>query len=243
MLGNKAKDKKVDIKKQYFAEANAWDLSIWAGIKKSERNAWIVASSFGMFLLIALASIALMMPFKTTEPYVIRVDNNTGLTDVVNVLRAQDIDATHALNRYWLSQYINYREGYLWDTRAYNRRFVGLMSTPEIQEQYAQLTNPTLNENAPVNIYGDSISVNPSIINMTELNDGEIVDGENRYTYIVRFTKEVDQASNRYPVTHWAATIVFTFRNLPTNVNDRDLNPLGFQVISYIVNEESEVQS
>ncbi|MCO5344798.1 type IV secretion system protein, partial [Aeromonas veronii] len=41
------------------------------------------------------------------------------------------------------------------------------------------------------------------------------------------------------PLTHWAATITFTYRNEPMKLDDRTKNPLGFQVISYRNDQEA----
>lgn len=227
------------LENKYFAEATAWDNNIYTKIKQSERRAWIVAVSAILVALLASVSIASMLPLKTVEPFVIRVDNNTGLTDVVNILRESDIEATEAMNKYWLSQYIRHRENYLWDTRNFDRRIVGLMSAPSVQEQFATYTDPRLNQQAPIRIYGENTEVKTAITAISMLNNGETIGGETRYTALVRYSKDVSRAGEFSPKSYWAATITFTFRNTPMNVDDRLLNPLGFQVLNYRNDQES----
>lgn len=162
------------------------------------------------------------------------------MTEVVSVLKEQDIDAREALNKFWLSQYMRYRERYLWDTRNSDRYMVGLMSSPSVQQQYAEYTDPRKNPNAPVAVYGENSEVKIKIKSISMINEGEKMEDETRYTTMVRYTKRVERSGERSPLSHWAATIVFTYRSSPMKVDDRLKNPLGFQVLSYRNDQESE---
>ena len=240
---NKKPGKGKTIDQQYFEEARGWDSNAIAQTKLSERRAWRVAGVAVTVAILEAIGISAVLPLKTVEPFVIRVDNNTGLTDVISTLKEKEegvkATAQEALNKYWLAQYIRHREGYLWDTRNYDREMVGLLSAPAIQQQYAEYTDPRKNPQAPIVVYGQNSEVETKDKAISMLNAGEELEGETRYTAMVRYTKQVRRAGEFSPLTHWAATITFAYRNEPMKLDDRTKNPLGFQVISYRNDQET----
>jgi len=243
---NKAKDEKrqsaAAIEKQYFEEAREWDQDKNDRQALSERRAWKVVAV--LFVVAALEAVALatLTPLKSVEPFVIRVDNNTGVTDVISELAGTDgtieESAQEALDKYWLGKYIRRRESYQWETREYDRQIVGLMSGAEVQQQFAAYTDPKQNPRAPVTLYGRNTEVETSI-KAISLIGKETVDGQVRTTAMVRYTKQVKRAGERSPLTHWAATLTFVYLDTPMSVDERQMNPLGFQVIGYRNDQES----
>ena len=230
------------LEKQYFDEAKEWDTDKTTRIKRSEKRAWTMAGALLFVAVLEAGALASLAPLKTVEPFVIRVDNNTGVVDVVSTLTdtAGEVqeEAQEALDKYWLGQYIRHREGYQWETREYNRKLIGLMSGPSVQQAYAAYTDPKSNPKAPVSVYGNSAEVETHVKAISLINS-ETVGGELRTTALVRYTKQVKRAGERSPLSHWAATVTFTYLNTGMSVDDRQLNPLGFQIISYRNDQES----
>jgi len=89
-MSDKETKNKNSLEKQYFEEARSWDESTNDLLKKSNKRAWIVACAFGTVAVLEACAIITMMPLKTIEPFIIRVDNNTGYTDVVSKLAKTD---------------------------------------------------------------------------------------------------------------------------------------------------------
>jgi type IV secretion system protein VirB8 len=236
-MKKETKPSKQQLDKKYFDEATEWDNDRMARISKSEKRAWIVAGTASLIALMSVGAVTAIAPLKTVEPFVIRVDNNNGHVDVVSTLAksAGNIkeESQEVLDKYWLSQYIQHREGYLWDIRSFNREAVGLLSDTNIQQQYANYTNPKTNPNAPVLVYGDSVEVTTSIKSISFLSKNVKVNDDYRDTALVRYTKTVKKQGVKDYTTHWAATVTYTYRNTPMNVQDRLINPLGFQVTAY----------
>jgi type IV secretion system protein VirB8 len=242
-MESKTNKTKAALEKEYFKEARSWDADTIAGIKKSEKRAWYVAGAAIIVALLACFAVANMAPLKTVEPFVIRVDNNTGLVDVVSVLAETDgevkQDAQEALDKYWMGQYILYRERYQWDTRDYDRRMVGVLSASSVQQEYADYTDPKRNPSAPVMVYGQNAEVETNVKSISFLNPGETVNGEKRTTALVRYTKKVKRSGDTDLTTHWGATVTFVYRNDTMKIEDRLKNPLGFQVVGYRNDQES----
>ncbi|MEO8017850.1 MAG: VirB8/TrbF family protein [Pseudomonadota bacterium] len=68
---------------QYFKEAASWDADREAMSARSARLAWRIAIGACALTLVAILTLMMLMPLKRVEPFVIRVDNATGIVDVV----------------------------------------------------------------------------------------------------------------------------------------------------------------
>lgn len=238
------KPSKAELEKKYFQEASEWDQDVMARSNKSEKRAWSVAISVGLIAVLEAVGLAALAPLKTVEPYVIRVDNNTGVVDVVSSLNETDGEikagAQESLDKYWLGQYLRHRESYQWETRNYDRQMVGLLSGASVQQDYAVYTDPRQNPNAPVAIYGQNTEVNTKVKSISFIGSPEKMEnGEIRTTALVRYTKQVKRAGETTPLSHWAATVSFIYINGKMKDDDRLLNPLGFQVVKYRNDQES----
>ncbi len=221
--------------KQYFTEARGWDAQVSVRIKQSEQRAWRCCILFTVIAVLQGIGLVCLLPLKTIEPFVIRVDNNTGLVDVVSTLVSHGqvkIKAQEVMDKYWLTQYLRHRESYQWETRRYDRNMIGIMSAEPVQQSYATLTDPKSNHNAPINRYGKSAQAGIHIKAISFIASEEL-DSEQRKTALVRYSKQIKRLGESNPLTHWVATITFVYRNSPMKLEDRRLNPLGFQVLSY----------
>jgi len=218
-------NKKVDKKdfENYLKEARTWETDKVREIEKSKKLAWRVASMSAAAAFAAMLAVAAMMPLKTVEPYVIRVDNTTGIVDVVTALTDGKANYDEAMNKYFTQWYVRYREGYsraLAEEYYYN---VGIMSNTAEQQKYFQFFNPQ-NPLSPLNVYGDYAKAKISI-KSTSFISSTIA--------LVRYTKEIERGSDKPMITHWAATVTFRYTKAPMAEKDRAINPLGFQVIEY----------
>ena len=221
--------------KQYFQEARGWDAELSSRIKRSEQRAWRCVLLLTVIALLQGVGLVTLLPLKSIEPFVIRVDNNTGLVDVVSTLASHGqvkVKAQEAMDKYWLTQYLRYRESYQWETRAYDRNLVGIMSSEAVQLNYATQTDPKANTQAPINQFGQSAQVRVHIQAISFIGD-EVINGEQHETALIRYSKQIERLGEHHPLTHWVATITFVYRNAPMKLEDRRLNPLGFQVLSY----------
>ncbi|MCL1077097.1 Type IV secretory pathway component [Parashewanella spongiae] len=224
-----------ELLKQYFTEARGWDSELSVRIKKSEQRAWRCCVLFTFIAVLQGVGLLCLLPLKTIEPFVIRVDNNTGLVDVVSTLASHGkvkLRAQEVLDKYWLAQYVRHRESYQWETRRYDRKLIGLMSDDTVQQDYAAQTDPKVNPQAPIAIYGQQAQVDTRI-NAISFISTDKVSSEQRVTALIRYSKQLNRIGETHPLIHWVATVTFVYRNAPMSLQDRQLNPLGFQVLSY----------
>src|SRR5262249_54372862 len=69
----------------YFEEAASWDADRIQQGRRSLRLALGVAGAGWLAVLLLAGALILLMPLKRVEPFVVRVDNATGVVDVVPV--------------------------------------------------------------------------------------------------------------------------------------------------------------
>jgi len=223
-------DKSKESLRQYLAEANGWETDAVARSRRSAKLGWIVGFIGLATGLCAVVAVMGLTPLKQVVPVVIRVDNATGITEVVDQLTNAKTSYQEAINRYFLQKYVRYREGFNRATAAHNYSAVGLMSARGEQTSYADWFSPR-NPVSPLNTHGEGHRTEISIRSTSFLNPD---------TALVRFIKEQHQPGTARPfLSYWAATITFTYQNPPTSQTDREINPLGFQVTGYRVDPES----
>lgn len=207
----------------YLKEARTWETDKVREIEKSKKVAWRVASAMTVMALLSVFAVAALTPLKKVEPYVIRVDNSTGIVNVVEALTDGKTNYDEAINKYFTQWYLRYREGYskeLAEDYYYN---VGIMSSSLEQQKYYESFNPT-NPESPINVYGSNAKVKIRIKGTSFINPN---------VALIRYTKEIERGLDKPQVTHLAATITFAYTKAPMAEKDRAINPLGFQVTEY----------
>ncbi len=67
----------------YFQESQSWDADRAAQQRHSARVAWWVAAAGWTCAVCGALALVILMPLKRVDPFVVRVDNTTGIVDVV----------------------------------------------------------------------------------------------------------------------------------------------------------------
>lgn len=166
---------------------------------------------------------------KTIEPFVIEVEKKTGITNVVNPANRIDLTTNEALNTYFIIKYLRARETYNIVDYQYNySTLVRLFSTNAIYFPFRTFVND--NPRSPVRMYGTHISSDLKIRSIQFISSS----GENKAQ--VRFTIIENGGQNRE--FNKIATINFNYVQMEMNTEERYVNPLGFQVTGYRVDDE-----
>ena len=215
--------------KDLHDDAMDWEASKTLAREKSERRAWSVAILAGIMTVLSWLAIVIMMPLKESVPYVIRVDNATGVPDIVTAMDDKKVTGDEVMDKYWLAQYVLARETYDWHTLQQDYDKVGLLSSPNVGKAYAELFD---GKDALDKRYGESIRATVKVISVVP---------SGAETGTVRFIKTTKRVDEEGPGTSmsWVATIAFEYRN-PSVIKEsqRLVNPFGFQVLSYRVDPE-----
>lgn len=205
-----------------------------------QRN--ILALTTLVALLVALGSVVTVMqlaPLKTLEPYMINVDERTGLVQNVKSMTYKDITDNEAVNNYFLVKYIRAVETYdISDLRA-NYNVVRVMSAPGVYQEFVSEKRPS-NPESPSAILKNLGKRKVEITSLTYFSSPQMkrID-KGIQTASVRVTLSDQIAGNPVPVNYYKLiTISFQYTNLNLTQRERHINPLGFRVISYRVDEE-----
>jgi type IV secretion system protein VirB8 len=208
----------------YYVEAGSWANDREEELIRSRRTAWLVAwIAVAVAVLLAIA-LALLMPLKTVQTVTITVDRQTGFVQVVDPINPQRITPDAALTQSFLTQYVTAREGFDVDSLQADYRRVALWSADAARSSYVsgqQVSNPE----SPLARYPRTTVVETRVKSISSL-------GAN--VAMVRFeTVRRDQGGQLEPAAHWVAVINYRFTGEPMRMEDRLINPLGFQVTRY----------
>jgi type IV secretion system protein VirB8 len=208
----------------YYVEADSWAQDRQEELRSSRRAAWMVAAAAAVIAFLEALALIVLMPLKTVEPYTLLVDRHTGFVQAMNPLEPQRISADTALTQSFLVQYVIARESFDIAAVQGNYRKVALWSSQSARASYVagmQASNPQsplvrLPRNALVETTVRSVSpVAPNVA-------------------MVRFvTQRRDGAGQAQPPQAWVAMIRYRFSGAPMRMEDRFVNPLGFEVLRY----------
>ncbi|HJU08336.1 MAG TPA: type IV secretion system protein [Rhodanobacteraceae bacterium] len=213
----------------FLDAAKAWETDQIVRVQRSERRAWIFASLGMATALAAVIALALLTPLKTVEPFVVRVDKNTGATDIVTRLTDQKETYNEAIDKYFLSRYVIYRNSYS-NAMAYpDYEAVTIMSSAQVADSYFEQIKPN-NPHSPTAVYGKDGQVDVSVNAIAFLGKGVAQ---------VRFTRTEYLPNAQGQTTRWIATITYRYLNPPTTERARLVDPIGFQVSDYRFDPET----
>ena len=171
-----------------------------------------------------------MTPLKTVEPYVLQVDNKSGMTQVLTPLRNQEsLTEEEALTKSFIVKYVIARETY--DSQDLNRNYdlVRLMSASEEGRKFEE-SIASGNPSSPIERFKTTTTRSVKISSVSFLD-------KKKKTAQVRFIT-TEASRNESKEDYWVCILTFRYINAPMDENDRLNNPLGFQVVSYRVDQE-----
>lgn len=218
----------TDSLKDYFTKARRFDQDRMLSAERSKRVAWFVAAIASALACVSIAAVVALTPLKTVEPFVIRVDNSTGIVDVVSALSSAAASYDEEVSKYFAARYVRAREGYVWSEAEENFRTASLMSNATEQQRFAA-TYRGSNPESPQNVYGRSSTSRIAIKSISLINSNVVS---------VRYTRTITRGDD-VRTTHWVATITYSYTNAPISSSDRLVNPLGFVASEYRADPEA----
>jgi type IV secretion system protein VirB8 len=222
----------------YFAEAASWDADRYLVAARSARRAWIVALAGWLCALMSALALALLLPLKRVEPFVVRVDSSTGVVDVVPAYRA-GAKLEPAVARYFLTHYISVCERFNYATAESDYEECGAFHAAQRNQVWYALWNPH-NPASPLNVHkdGSTVRVQVQSVSFFQRASGVTDLAQVRYLKAQRSSGGTDER-----FTHWIATIQYMFTTPSQDPQVRRWNPLGFKVIELTAEPEVQPQN
>lgn len=208
----------------YFAQSATWSEDVLSGLRASRRRAYIVAGAAVLAALLEAGALMALVPLKTTVPYTITVDRQTGYIETAQPLKPGALAQDEAVVKAFLAQYVLARETFdLTDLRAEYAK-IAAWTTGPARDQYVaamQRANPQ----SPLNLNDARTVVKITIKSISLLAHGSA---------LVRF--DAQRLVDGHPLPQrlpYTAVIAFRFTGQPMRNEDRFQNPLGFEVTQY----------
>ncbi|EPZ6209869.1 TPA: type IV secretion system protein [Campylobacter coli] len=216
--------------KNDFNSAMDYEASFRYLIDKSNKRAWLIAFVSIFITIISIVAVVLLTPLKTIEPYVIRVDNTTGMVDILTMLDEKEISSNEALDKYFISQYVKAREGYYYELLNQDYLLTQLMSSKKVANEYRAWYE---GENARDQILKNSNEVNVQILSIVLGNSNGVKTSTIRAKIITKNlnTRGLSESTK-------VITLSYDYILAKASEENRILNPLGFKVTNYRIDEE-----
>jgi len=176
----------------------------------------------------ALGTLALLVPLKTYEPYMVVVDKTTGFVEVKRSMAEGPLTQDEAVTTFNVVRYIKARETY--DPKALKDNFdlAQLLATGDAARELTEIYSPA-NPVNPVKVYGSNTVVAVTIKSVTF---------PNNRTALARFSTE-EKSSTNIITRNWVSLVRFRYTTAPMRNEWRFDNPLGFQVLEYRRDQET----
>lgn len=211
-----------------------WETNTIHLIQQSEKNAWLVAKTACFGFLLSVIAIGLLMPFKESVPYVIRVNDTTGVVDVITSIRGKNVEFDEVQDKYFINQLVLNRESYDYHTLKQSYLVTYELSSEEVFKPYERSYQ---GKNALNQVLTNKYTIKPEITSIT-LQDGD--------TAVVRFAKVkiANEQGVEIERSNWVATIGYKYQSgIMATETQRLINPFGFTAVSYnVVPEMNNLQ-
>jgi type IV secretion system protein VirB8 len=212
----------------YLEEAASWDADRAAQSQRSARLAWVIASVSLLAALCAMGAVMMLTPLKSVEPFVIRVDNTTGLVDVVPIYTGT-AGLQETVTRYLLWHYVFVCERFNFATAESDYQECGAFNSAALNQQWARawaVSNPQ----SPLNLYKDGTVVRARVVAITFLPRANGTQDLAQVRYVT--TRQTADGGEEQPA-HWVATVQYTYAKPPSDLTARQWNPLGLRILDF----------
>ncbi|WP_375327154.1 virB8 family protein [Candidatus Tisiphia endosymbiont of Nemotelus uliginosus] len=193
-----------------------------------QRNILVVSSILLIILImVSVGSIVFIVNAREFSPFVIQVDNNTGRATIVNPISSSMLEGNEALAKYFIKKYLIARETYNpvdFDTEA--RKTIRLLSSSAIYYNYLGYIKDK--EIDPVVKYSQGNTTYLTIKSWSKLEENK---------YIVRFS--ITETAGSKNVFNKISVVSFAYIPMILTDADRDINPVGFQINGYRVDDDN----
>lgn len=194
-----------------------------------QRKILVLVTLFSLACTLAtVVTIARLTPQKTVEPFVIQVDQKSGVTQTVDPMNVRELTSNEVVNNYHIVNYIRARENYNIHDLARSYNMVRVMSDGQkVYPQFLRQADPNNPESntARLGSGGERVIKFQSI---TYLNPKLV---QARVVAQERVGTNVRQKS-------LIILLAFEYVKMSLTAEERYINPLGFRVTEYRVDED-----
>ena len=214
----------------YYRDAQSWGRDREDALRSSRRIAWIVAAiALAVAILLAVALVVLL-PLKTVQTHTLLVDRHTGFVQALDPLIPSRISGDAALTQSFLGQYVIARESFDSSMLQGNYRRVATWSGESARRSYLNSMQASSPE-SPLARYPRTSTVEVRVKSVAPVTAN---------VAMVRFdTIRTDMGGHAQPPQAWVSLVRYRYTGEPMRLEERFVNPLGFQVVRYRRDQEA----
>jgi len=216
------------LNQEYFREAESWDRDRAAQLRRSARAAWWVAGAGWLCAVASALALVLLMPLKRVDPFLVRVDNSTGIVDVVPVFAGRATQE-EAVTRYFLAHYLTVCERFNFATAESDYEECGAFHSAQRNQAWFALWTAT-NPLSPLNLHKDGSSLRVQVNSVSFFTRASGLSDLAQVRYL-KALRQVSGAEESF--THWVATIQYAYGEPAKDPKTRRWNPLGFRIVDF----------
>ena len=207
-----------------FQKGSQWDANRVADALASRRRAYIVAGTAGALVVALAIAIIAMLPLRRTIPYLVKVDAG-GNIEVLQTFDNRQIGKQELTDQYWARTYVKAREQYNWWMVGTDYETVARLTDPTIFPAYG---NQFAGEKGMDKVFGANTDRAIKILSVT-------LSPTQAGNMVVRFERTTKTKGMLVePPTVFVAQLVYRYNVKTVGAQaDLQLNPLGYEVISY----------
>lgn len=210
----------------------------------TQRNMLALIAVISLFAAaVAAFAVFRLAPLKSVQPYLIQIDEKTGITQRVTPISRAAYAAEQSVDRYFTSTYLRLRESYNISILRYNYNVLRLMSTADVFRRFRAQVDPN-NEQSFAKRLGTQGQRDVKIRSLVYITNPADRRNPNTATASkimqARITTTESLPNQPDKVSFWIVTITFEYADLSLSQDEQLLNPLGYTVTSYQIQPEIE---
>lgn len=185
----------------------------------------------------AVFTVMWLTPYKSVEPFVIQIDEKSGIVERVDPVTRTEFTSNEAIDRFFVAQYIRARETYIPQVFKYNYNIIRVMSDRFTFNQYQRAVSEANPESAAAILRAEGQR-------MVKFKNISFIDRDPDKMLVEKVAQArvlLTDISRRFPAPieyHSIVTITFQYSNLNLNEEERFINPIGFLVTNYTLERE-----
>lgn len=232
----KSDQAKVEVKKKEkeikFSVSN-WYADKYFLLSVQRAFLFFFATISALVLIVALIVVKAIYEQKSTFPYLVTTDNDENVLTLIESESHEVYTAQESIKTYFIVQYLKAREGFDRFTFDDEYNLVRILSEKFIFEN-AKVSMKSRLSSIPTSVAGKPA------VSKVEL-DFKSIAYQNQQRATVDFVRRTIVEGGKTISEEATAIITFKFLNLDIAIEDRRENPLGFQVINYIIINKKSV--
>lgn len=224
--------------RMYQYAAKWFESRVAEDYKKKAINSRRLSIFLGGLLAMSIIANMSLSPLKTVEPYVIRVDKNSGYVDIVKPSYGMSDSADVAEDKHFLSGWVLAHESYNWASQKANFQFIKQTSSEDVFTPYKNFQLSKKGYTEKLGMQQQVQTEINSIVQLPRSEQDKLPGGDkNIRSYQIRYSQTLLMADGR-PVQgaepiNWIAIASINNSNPAKTEGELWLNPKGYLVVGW----------